>query len=367
MPTEHEELRQTVRLFLQRQSPEPEVRRLMDDRAGYDAPVWARMAEEIGLQGLAIPEDFGGSGFGYPELGIVFEELGRALLPSPFFTTVALAANALLESGDREAMLDYLPGIASGETIATVAFSEDSGGWDLDAVHARASRSGETWHLNGVKRYVLDAHVADVVLIAARTDAGISLFAVERDAPGMSIEVEASLDQTRKLARITLDQPAARLIGTEGDAGHGLRRTLRLGAVALAAEQLGGAERMLEMTVEYAKQRYQFGRQIGSFQAVKHKLADMLVEVELARCAVTDAIRSIADDTEEIELNASVAKATCSDAYFAVAAGALQLHGGIGFTWEHPAHLYFKRATSDRFLLGTPDFHRDLVGAALGI
>lgn len=362
-----EELRRTVRRFLGRHSAESDVRRLMEDPVGYDPDVWKLMADQLGLHGLAIPEQYGGSGFGYEELCVVFEEMGAALLASPFFATIGLATNVLLESGDEDAMRHYLPAIANGDLIATLAFSEDHGGWDESAVALTAEPSDRGWILRGAKRYVPDAHVSDLILVAGRTPGGMSLFAVDNDSPGCSTEVELTLDQTRELARVAFDETPAALLGAEGQAWDGVRRALRFAAVALAAEQVGGAQHVLDMTVEYAKLRFQFGRPIGSFQAVKHQLADMLVDVESARSAAYDAARAVAERDADVELAASVAKAFCSDAYFRSAAAAIQLHGGIGFTWEHPAHLYFKRAKSSQFLLGAPHYHRDLIGRAIGV
>jgi alkylation response protein AidB-like acyl-CoA dehydrogenase len=325
------------------------------------------MADQLGLQGMAVPEAFGGAGFGFRELCVVFEEMGRALLPSPFFATVALAAITLLETGDEEAQKRHLPALAAGELIATVALSEERGGWDDAAVHLRADPTGSGWVLSGVKRFVPDGHVSDLLLVVARAAEGISLFAVDPAAPGCSIEVELSLDQTRRLTRVSLTSTPAVLIGQAGQAWEPVRRAQRFAAVALAAEQLGGAQRLLEMTVEYVKLRHQFGRPVGSFQAVKHRLADMLVEIESARSAAEDAARAVTERDDGVELAASVAKAVCSDAYLHAAQAAIQLHGGIGFTWEHAAHLYFKRAKSSQLLLGSPAEHRELVGRALGI
>lgn len=364
---DRDDLRRTLRKFLERHSAESDVRRLMDDERGYDPAAWAVMAGQLGLQGLVVPEEYGGAGFGYEELCVVFEEFGAALFPSPFLATVGLAVNVLLESGDADVMGRYLPGIASGDLIATVALSEGEGGWDDSSIRLPAARRGNGWTLTGVKRFVVDAHVSDIILVAARTVDGVSLLAVESDALGRSVDVEPTMDQTRKLSRVTFDETPATLVGVSGQAWHGLRRALRFAAVALAAEQVGGAQHVLAMSVEYAKMRHQFGRAIGSFQAVKHRLADMLVDVESAKSAAYDAARAVAERDEDLELSASVAKAFCSDVYFRAAAAAIQLHGGIGFTWEHPAHLYFKRATSSRFLLGTQHYHRDLVGRALGI
>ena len=365
---EREELRRTVRRFLEQRSDPTAVRAQMEDATGYDPAVWKQMGEQLGWQGLAIPEEYGGSGFGFDDLCVIFGEMGRALLPSPFFATVALAATALLESGDDDAKKDYLPGLASGETIATLAFSEGHGGWAEDAIALRATAGADSaWQLTGDKRFVVDGHVAGLILVAGRTDDGVSLFAVEGGASGLTAEVELTMDLTRKQARLQFDNVPARLIGTAGQAWPALRRTLRIAAVALAAEQVGGAEFALETTAEYAKIRIQFGRPIGSFQAVKHKLANVLVEVQNAKSAALDAARAVTENDPQLELAASIAKSYCSDAYFHAAAEMIQLHGGIGFTWEHPAHLYFKRAKSSQFLLGSPGYHRELIGAALGL
>ncbi|WP_103379697.1 acyl-CoA dehydrogenase family protein [Pseudonocardia dioxanivorans] len=362
-----DELRRVVRQFLERRSTESDVRRLMEDEAGYDPAVWTTMADQLGLQAMAIPEELGGAGFGYQELCVVFEEMGRALLPSPFFATVGLAATALLECGDQEAMKRHLPAIASGELVATLAVGEERGGWDESAVDMRAQPSGSGWTLSGVKRFVPDAHVSGLLLVVARTAEGLSLFAVDPHSAGCTVEVELTLDLTRKLSRVRLDATPAVLVGRAGQAWDGVRRALRFAAVALACEQVGGARRVLDMTLDHVTVRHQFGRPVGSFQAVKHKLADMLVDIESARSAAYDAARAVAERDADVELAASVAKAVCSDTYTRAAATAIQLHGGIGFTWEHAAQLYYKRAKSSEFLLGTPGHHRDLVGRALGI
>ena len=364
---EQEELRRALRRFFEDKSPEAEVRRLMETSEGYDPAVWDQMAQQMGLQGLAVPEAYGGSGFTYVELIVVFEEMGRALLAAPYFSTVALAANALLACGDEAAKDDYLPGIASGETIATLALTEDSGRWDLDAVTLTATPDGGAHTLEGHKMFVPDGHTAGLVLVAARSAAGLSLFAVEGDAPGLTRLPLTTLDQTRKQARLEFSATPARLVGTDGGAAPGLARTLDLAAVALAAEQVGGAQRCLEMAVDYAKVRVQFGRPIGSFQAIKHKCADMLVEVESARSAAYYAGWAAAEAGEELAVVAALAKAYCSEAYFHAAAESIQIHGGIGFTWEHPAHLYFKRAKSCEVFLGGPAYHRELLAQRIGL
>ncbi|MEU9324385.1 acyl-CoA dehydrogenase family protein [Streptomyces canus] len=367
---EQDELRKVVRSFLAKHSDEASVRRLAADPRGHDPVVWRRMAGELGLQGLAVPEEYGGSGFGYVDLGIVFEEAGRALLGGPYFATVALAAEALLRCADEQARHDFLPGIASGETVATLALTEDSGRWDEQGIRLTAVREGAGgWRLTGVKSYVPDGHLADLLLVAARTPSGISLLAVETvGTPGLTRTALPTLDQTRKQARIEFTDTPARLLGPEGAAWPALERTLATAAVLLAAEQVGGAAAALDAAVEYAKIREQYGRAIGSFQGIKHKCADMLMEIESARSAAYGGLWALdAGDETEIALAAALAQAFCSEAFTKVAADNIQVHGGIGFTWEHPAHLYLKRAKSSEVLLGTPSYHRELLATRLGI
>ena len=364
---EQEELRKTVRSFLDQKSPETEVRRLMETDEGYDPAVWKQMGEQLGLQGLIVPEEFGGSGYSYVELGVVLEEMGRALLCAPYFSTVVLAGNALLHSGDDAAKKDYLPGIASGETIATLAFTEPSGKWDEAGITMSATKQGDGWVLNGTKSFVLDGATASLILVAARTGKGVSLFGVEGDASGLTRTALSTMDQTRKQAKLEFNGTPARLIGTEGDGWKTLSTVLDLAAVALAAEQVGGAQKVLDMSVEYAKVRIQFGRPIGSFQAIKHKCADMLLEVESAKSAAYYGMWCASEMNDELPSVASLAKAYCSEAYFHSAAENIQIHGGIGFTWEHPAHLYFKRAKSSELLFGDPTYHRELLAQRIDI
>lgn len=364
---EQEELRRTVRSFLESKSSEAAVREQMETERGFDPDVWKQMAEQMGLQGLHIPEEHGGSGFGYIELCIVLEEMGRALLCAPFFSSVVLAANALLHSGDEEAKQRHLPGIASGETIAALACTEPSGRWDEAGITLEATPSGDGFTLTGTKHFVIDGHVADLILVAARTAAGVSLFAVDGDATGLTRTPLATMDQTRKQAKLELDGTPATLVGAEGDGWEVLSRVFDLAAIGLAAEQVGGAQRALEMAVEYAKNRVQFGRPIGSFQAIKHKCADMLLEVESARSAASYGAWCASELSEELPAVASMAKAYCSEAYFHTAAENIQIHGGIGFTWEHPAHLYFKRAKSSELIFGDPTYHREQLAQRLGV
>ena len=364
---EQEELRKVVRQFLESKSAETAVREQMETEQGYDDAVWSQMAEQLGLQSLIIPEEFGGQGFGYVELVVVLEEMGRSLVCVPYFSSVVLAANTLIHSGDDAAKSAILPGIASGETIATVAFTEPNGKWDESGIEATATKSGDSWKINGTKMYVIDGHTANTILVAARTDAGVSIFSVAGDAAGLTRTALSTMDQTRKQAKLEFADVEGTLVGTDGGGWDLLSTVLDLAAVALAAEQVGGAQMCLDMSVEYAKVRVQFGRPIGSFQAIKHKCADMLLEVESAKSAAYYAGWCASEMNDELPAVASLAKAYCSDAYFHAAAENIQIHGGIGFTWEHDAHLYFKRAKSSELLLGDPTYHRELLAQRIGI
>jgi len=364
------ELRAAVRDFLADKSAEPAARRLMATEAGYDPAVWKQMSDQLGLPGLAVPEEYEGTGFGYLELGIVFEEMGRALLCAPYLSTVALAAEALLRCTDEAARKDLLPGLATGRTIGTLALLEQPGRWDEAGVRMRARRNGATgsgWMLDGGKRHVLDGHIADLIIVGARTPAGVALFAVDGTAPGLRRTLVPTLDQTRKQAHLEFRGTPARLIGAEADGWRVIRRVLDTAVILQAAEQAGGAARAVEMAVGYAGMRVQFGRPIGSFQAVKHLCADMLTEAEAARSAAYYGLWALAADSEDVPLAASLAKIYCSSAYSKITGDTIQVHGGIGFTWEHPAHLYFKRARASEAMFGTPAYHRDLLAAHLGV
>lgn len=364
---EQDQLRSFVRQFLEEKSSESAVRELMETEAGYDQAVWSQMAEQLGLQSLIIPEEYGGQGFGWVELVVVLEEMGRSLLAAPFFSTVVLSTSALLLSGDEAAQGEYLPKIASGELISTVAITEENGRWDESGITATATKAGDGWTIDGAKHYVLDGHTAGLLIVAARTDAGVSLFAVDGDAEGLERTPLATMDQTRKQSKLTLTNTPAKLIGTDGQGWPVIERVLDRAAVGLAAEQVGGAQFVLDMSVQYAKDRVQFGRPIGSFQAIKHKCADMLLEVESAKSAAYYAAWCASEDNDELPAMASLAKSYCSEAYFHATAENIQIHGGIGFTWEHPAHLYFKRAKSSELLFGDPTYHRELLATRIGL
>jgi len=359
---EQTEFAAVVRRFFADRAPLSEVRRAMVTADGFDRTLWRQMAEQLGLPGLAVPEEHGGSGLGPVELGIALRESGRALSPTPLFASAALATAVLLCAGDERAAKRWLPGLASGEVIGTVAVAADAAQWTLSAedVSARAVDGG--WRLRGRRRFVLHGHVADLVLVStAAPEGGTSLFAVAGDADGLSRTVEPTLDPTRTQAVLTFDDVAAEPVGAPGSARAGLERAMDLGAVALAQEQVGGAERCLDMAVAYAQERHQFGRPIGSFQAVKHLLADVFVEIEAARAAADHAALVAATAPDELPLVASLARAACTEAFCLAAGQNIQVHGGIGFTWEHDAHLYFKRATTTAHYLGSPAAHRERV------
>jgi alkylation response protein AidB-like acyl-CoA dehydrogenase len=366
---EQEELRRYVRQWLDEKAPSAVVRRLMETDEGFDRDQWREIAS-LGWQAMAIPEEYGGAGFGFLELVVLLEEQGRSLFPSPFFSTVVLAANALLLGGSEEQQQRWLPGIAAGETIATLAHLESNGRMDGSGVEATARPSGGGWVLDGTKRYVLDGHTADLLIVPARTDAGVSLFLVPAASEGMTVRPLATMDLTRKQAEVVLDGVevgADALLGVDGSGWDLVERVLEIAVVALAAEQVGGAQRCLDMSVDYAKVRVQFGRPIGSFQAIKHKCADMLVAVESARAAAYYAGWAVSEGNEEVALVAPLAKAYCSEAFFQCAAENIQIHGGIGFTWEHDAHLYFKRAKSSELMFGSPSRHRDALADRIGL
>ena len=363
---EHDELRRTVRDFLEKESDEKSVRELMASERGYDPATWSRMAEELGLVGLIVSEQHGGAGFGMIELAIVAEEMGRVLLCAPYLSSAVLATSALELAADEAAQKEILPKLASGESIGTLAFSESASPWDLSAIAMTAEPDGETFKLSGEKNYVLDGHVANEILVAARVDGALGLFRVSEDAAGPTRKALPPLDPTRKLATLRFaNTPATRI--SSGDVSATLERAILRAIVALSAEQLGGAQRILEMATDYAKTRLQFGRPIGSFQAIKHQCADMLVQVEFARSAVYNAAFADEEDLEATAAAARMAKSYCSEAYLHAACQNIQIHGGMGFTWEHSAHLYYKRAKASELLFGSPSSHREKMAAALGL
>jgi acyl-CoA dehydrogenase len=353
-------LRAVVRDALKHMSASEDVRRAMATARGYEDATWRRLSGELGLPGLTLPEELGGAGLTVAELGIAFEEAGASLLCSPLFATAGLAVPLLTALGDAEALQEYGPRIASGELTATVAVAEDSGRWRPELIRATATQEASGWRLSGVKNHVVDGATAGLVLAVVTTQDGeLAVFAVD-GTQCLEREQLVTLDQTRKQARLTFDGIPARRVGT-GDASAAIARATAVSRALLAAEQVGGAQRCLDMTVEYAKTRIQFGRAIGSFQAIKQRLAEMLILVESARSAAYAAL----SEEEDCEHVAAIAALTAGEAYTHVSAQAIQLHGGIGFTWEHDAHLYFKRARASAIMLGTASELTDLIGRQL--
>lgn len=363
---EHDELRATVRAFLQAKSDEVAVREHMASERGFDSALWAQMAEQIGLAGLIIPEEHGGAGMGYVELLVVMEEMGAALVCAPFLSSAVFAPNLLQHCADEATQKELLAAIASGETLVTVAHAEPNGRWDAAGIEMVAAGSGREVTLTGGKNLVLDGHTADVLLVVARDGEGLGVFRVDANAAGVTRTALPELDLTRKLARIDFSNaPATRI--SQGDQTEAFEKVLALVVTALSAEQVGGAQRVLDMAVDYAKTRLQFGRPIGSYQGIKHKCADMLVAVEFAKSAAYNACFAAAEDDADLIESASLAKAFCSEAYFHAAADNIQIHGGMGFTWEHPAHLYFKRAKASELLFGDAPHHREIVAQRVGL
>ena len=367
-------LRKLAHDFLAKEAPMPTVRRMMEDDLGYSVETWRKMSE-LGWMGLIFPQELGGTGLCILDLVVVLEEMGRALMPGPFFSTVMLGGSSLLEGGNDAQKTRYLTPLIAGELKATLAVAEAGGAWDAAAVTATATADAGGFLLNGIKRFVPDAHVADLILVAARTEPskggeGVSLFAVDVPKDGVTVTTLETLDQTRKLCDVKLDQVRVgpdSLLGPRGAGSAILQRVLDRAKVALCAEMCGGAERVLEMSVEYAKVRVQFDRPIGSFQAIQHKCANMLSLVESAKAATYYGAWAVSNDVPEATLAAAMAKSYASDAYRVVTGEAIQIHGGIGFTWEHDLQLYFRRAKASELTFGDGTFHRARVAELIDL
>lgn len=364
---EQEELRSSVRRFLEDKSPSLVVRRWMESELGVDLATYTQLTSQLGLSSLAIPEAYGGAGFGFVELAVVLEELGRSLACVPYFSTVVLGAYSILLSQDEAAKVEHLAHIASGERRFALAIYEEDGDFDYQHCETRALWVGDSYRLTGSKSYVIDGDSATHLVVLARSETGLSLFTIPVDSPGLATSSLSTLDLTRRLANLDLNQVRAELLGAEGEAAEVVERILDIAVTALSLEMIGGSQRCLEMAVAYAKSRFQFGRAIGGFQAIKHKCADMLVEVEAAKSAAYAAAWSVGQDLEELRILAPMAKAFCADAYFLVASENIQIHGGIGFTWENDAHLYFKRAKASQILFGDSVYFRRVLADRLGL
>ena len=359
-------LRDAAQTYLDDHAGFERLRATLDGGAGWDEALWRGFAVEMGFAGLGVAEAYGGSGLGAVEQALVLEALGRVLAPIPYFESAVLSAAIIEATGDADQRAQMLPAIASGRTIATLAWRDARGVGARGGAGARLEKTAEGWRLRGEAHYVPFGHVATLVLVAAQGPEGLSIVAVPAPNVGVEVERRTSLDLTRPYATLRFDAAVSesQVLGAPGAAAGPLRGALTLAAGLLAAEQLGGAARSLEETVAYAKQRVQFGRTIGSFQAVKHRLADMRLLVDSARTAAAWAADSIAGGGD-FDLACAGARAYCSEAYLTCAADAIQLHGGIGFTWEHHAHLFFKRARASATLLDPPAAHRERIAHAL--
>lgn len=355
---EQQELRTGVQRFCGEHSDEATVRRLMESTPAFDQKSWFRLGSELGVLGLGVPEELDGSGGGMVDAAIAVEELGAALFCGPVFGTLMLSIPALVAAPDTPVRTETLSPLVAGTRTAAFAVPQKAGCFAADAVTVQANGSRDTWTVSGTVERVVDAAVADDLLVAATGPDGTALFVVEATASGVERTALSTLDMTRPQATIRLADVPARLIADPHDAAHICQHALNIGAVLLAAEQVGGSQHLLDLSVSYAKDRLQFGRPIGSFQAVRHRLADMLVDQEHARSAAYYGAWALQDATDEPALAASIAQATSSAAFTRIAAGAIQVHGGIGFTWEHQAHLYFKRAFTSNAMLGSPEEHR---------
>ena len=368
---EHSELRATLRRFFGNRSSQSAVRDAIDTEPGYDVELWRQMADQLGLPGLGLPESYGGSGYSEQETTIVFEELGRALVPSPFFPTVALAAQLLLALDDEDAKLRYLPPIARGDLVATVAIAEPDGSWHCqessDVVAVERSDDSRQWRLSGQKTTVLHADAAGLMLVVVTSGGNASVYAVDPAAAGVTIVALSALDLTRRQSKVRFDDAPAVLIGRHGAAAGAVASMIDHASLALAAEQTGACAHLMQLCVDYAKTRHQFGRPIGAFQAIKHKLADIAFDVERMDSIVRHGATAATTGSPDFSVIASTAKVFCSEAFFRIAAEAIQVHGGIGFTWEHEAHLYFRRAKSSEYLLGSPVAHREILLQKLGV
>jgi alkylation response protein AidB-like acyl-CoA dehydrogenase len=370
---EQEMLRSSARDFLAKEAPMTYVRKMMDDERGYTDELWRKMAE-LGWMGLILPEAHGGSGLDFVDMVVVLEEMGRAVLPGPFFSTVILAGIAIVEGGSADQKAKYLPKIADGSLKATLAHLEPSGRWDAEGIQLTAKESGGKWTLDGTKLFVPDANVADLFVVAARTSGkgqdGVTLFLVDAKTSGVGVTMLKTMDQTRKLGEVTFKNVTVGGDAVLGKVGGGwglLERVADRAKVGLAAEMCGGAQKVLEMSVEYAKVREQFGKPIGSFQAIQHKCANMLVEVESSKSITYYAAWAVANDVAEAPLAAAMAKAYTSDAYRHTAGEGIQIHGGIGFTWEHDMHIFFKRAKSSEVTFGDATWNREIVAQLINL
>ena len=371
---EQELLRSTARKFFENECGSDTVRRLMETPEGISPDLWTKLAEQ-GWLGLVYPEAYDGMGLGLVDLVVLMEEMGRAVVPGPYFSAVLLGGLAIAEAGSEAQKKEWLPKIAAGDRRVALAWMEPSAQLGPAGVTLTAVEKGGQYALSGTKLFVHDAHTADALVVAARTRPGagadgVSLFLVPKGTRGLEVTLLPTMDQTRKLCEVALSDVtvgAAALLGAAGAGWAPLARVLDRATVALCAEMCGGAQKVLDMTVEYAKIRQAFGRPIGSYQGVKHRAADMLVDVENSKSITYYAAWALDEGSPEAPLAVSMAKAYVSDAFRRVSAAGIQLHGGIGFTWEHDLHLYFKRAKGSEFTFGDATHHRERVAQLVNL
>ncbi len=368
--TEEQEMLKTMaRDFLAKECPKTHVREMMDDDVGYSPELWKKMAE-VGWLGLVLPEEYGGAGMNFRDLTILCEEMGRALLPSPFISTLHLVGLPIMAAGTEEQKQEFLPLIANGEIACTLAVLEEDGDLWAEGIKTKAVPQGDEYSISGTKLFVPDARAADYILCAARTrratdsEEGITLFMVDAKEWGIYITSLKTMDETRKQYEVSFTDvavPAKNIIGELHQGWPILKQAALQATAALCAEMVGGGEMVLEMTVSYAKERIAFGVPIGSFQAIKHKCADMLTSLEYARSLMEGAAEAIKDGAPNTPIIVSMAKSFCGDTYKQVTNEGIQIHGGIGFTWDHDMHLYFKRARSSDTAFGDANYHRELI------
>jgi alkylation response protein AidB-like acyl-CoA dehydrogenase len=370
---EQEMLKTMSRDFLDNECPKTFVREMMEDEAGHSPDLWKKMAE-VGWLGLILPEEYGGSAMNFRDLAVLCEEMGRAMMPGPFLSTLLMAGLPILNAGTDEQKSKFLPMIANGEAVFTLAVTEEDGDFWPEGVQLKATRMGNDYILNGTKYFVPDARAADYIIVAARTrrsenpEEGITLFLIDASEWGVYVAPLQIMDETRKQYELVLTRvavPSRHIIG-EVDKGWPILQEMALKVTAaLCAEMVGGCEWILETTVNYAKERVQFGVPIGSFQVIKHKCADMYSALEYARSLMEAAAEAIREDDANAPVLVSMAKSYCSDAYKLIADHGVQVHGGIGFTWDHDLHLYFKRARSSEITFGDSTYHRELIAQSL--
>jgi alkylation response protein AidB-like acyl-CoA dehydrogenase len=366
---EQEMLKTMARDFLANECPKTLVREMMEDEVGHSPELWKKMAE-VGWLGLIFPEEYGGSAMNFRDLTILCEEMGRAMLPGPFLSTLLLAGLPILNAGTDEQKNEYLPKIANGDAVFTLAVLEGDGDLWPEGIQLKAEKQGEDYIINGSKMFVPDAKAADYILVAARTqrtsnpEEGITLFLVDTTEWGIYATLLKTMDETRKQYEVVFNRvpvPAKNIIGEVNQGWSIIKDTVVKATAVLCAEMVGGGEWVLEDTVNYAKERIAFGVPIGSFQIIKHKCADMYAALEYARSLMEWAAETIKDGSPDAERAVSMAKSYCGDAYKLVTDHGVQIHGGIGFTWDHDMHLYFKRARSSDIAFGDSNYHRELI------